>query len=731
MPTIEELFKTKKLANGKTAAEQYDVRNSKDLPINPYNPLLGLSFKGATALRKKFGNRLEETLIEEETSGLRVISDASFPIIYGTDTFRLTNKTTEVLNVMKAGSNNQVYTPPKIATAGVNLLNSLGVKLPQDLIPSRVVLDKSFKEGKEYNTMDTLLGIKASGTGNASGRFLKTNFTGTPDVKKLVGNTIENIKSALNSILLQSPSQAAVNYAQGAEGRYDSTSPYSKVMAGTQFLPEDLIEMRNDLSSKYTIYEGPGLGSDKFVNFPKIANNSKSPVPNVFKTPKSKYSSNKVYISNASDISTKLGIDTNNGDKLNKTSTYEVNSNGVQVGLKAGDTPLDDYDFVPLKFWSLYKNTAVNFRAIINGLTETLSPSWDTNKFVGNPFNFYTYNSVERSVNFNFKIYSLNEAEHIAAWQRLNFLTSLVYPQGYIGGLGVAPPFIRFTLGDMFRNKEAFIDSLSYTIDDNTPWDIGYNLSTKDFKLPMIIDVSITLKLVESMSTTYIAPTYKKDAAGKVIKIKDAKGNEVPQLASPPIFKRLYGYGDAPTPALPNKSDSANNVNADGSAVGQNNTTPLATNTVGPNSINMADAIKHLDSIVPKNSPHGTFVAEYKGYKIYEIMDGNNRTLSTWEGDKLFHGGNTNTNSREVKLQREKDVIDGKYPANSNSNTGTTSTNSTPSQYIAAPKSTGLPSQFTYGPGFQAPPPKSTGLPAGFTYGPGYQAPTPVSRGGF
>jgi hypothetical protein len=669
MPTIEELFKSKKLANGKTAAEHYDVRNSKDLPITPYNPLLGLSFKGATVLRKKFGNRLEETLIEEETSGLRVISDASFPIIYGTDTFRLANKTTEVLNVMKAGSNNAEYTPPKIATAGVNLLKQLGVKLPQDLIPSRVVLDKSFKEGKEYNTMDTLLGIKASGTGNASGKFLKTNFTGTPDVKKLVGNTIQNLKSAFNSILLQSPSQAAVNFAVGGDGKYDSTSPYSKVMIGAQYLPEDMVDMRYDLSSKYTIYEGPELGSEEFVNFPQIKNKNTSPVPNVFKAPKSKYSSNKVYISNASDISTKLGIDTNNGDKLNTVSTYEVKPNGVQASLKAGDTPLDDYDFVPLKFWSVYKNTAVNFRAIISGLTETLSPSWDTNKFIGNPFNFYTYNSIERSVNFTFKIYSLNNSEHIAAWQRLNFLTSLVYPQGYIGGLGVAPPFIRFTLGDMFRNKEAFVESLTYTIDDNSPWDIGVDAATKDFKLPMIIDVQISLKLIEALSTTYIPATYKKDKDGAVIKTKDSKGNDISVQDTPAGFKRLYAYGDAPTPGLPNKSDTANNVNADGSAVGQNNTTPLATNTVGPNSINMADAIKHLDSIVPKNSPHGIFVAEYKGYKIYEVMDGNNRTLSTWDGDSLFHGGNTNTNSREVKLQREKDVIDGKYPANSNSNT--------------------------------------------------------------
>ena len=50
----------------------------------------------------------------------------------------------------------------------------------------------------------------------------------------------------------------------------------------------------------------------------------------------------------------------------------------------------------------------------------------------------------------------------------------------------------------MYKSKEAFIDSLSYTIDDNSPWEI----ETKDGKLPLIVDVSIGFKFVESRGTT-------------------------------------------------------------------------------------------------------------------------------------------------------------------------------------------------------------------------------------
>ena len=69
----------------------------------------------------------------------------------------------------------------------------------------------------------------------------------------------------------------------------------------------------------------------------------------------------------------------------------------------------------------------MNFRATLTGITETVSPTWDTQKFVGNPFNFYTYSNIERSVNFAFKIYALNADELKACWQKINFLTNLTY----------------------------------------------------------------------------------------------------------------------------------------------------------------------------------------------------------------------------------------------------------------------------------------------------------------
>ena len=193
-------------------------------------------------------------------------------------------------------------------------------------------------------------------------------------------------------------------------------------------------------------------------------------------------------------LDSKRGIESKN-DKINITS--------VQSG--EGTVENDALDFAPLKFYSIAKDKTVQFRATVSGLSETLSPTWDSAKFMGAAFPYYTYGGVERSITFNFKVFALNADEHKAGWDKLNFLTGLVYPQGYNGSSSaITAPFIKFTLGDLYKNKESFIESLSYTFDDTTPWDIDET----NYRLPMITDVGLTIKFLQTRSTTQTSKFY-------------------------------------------------------------------------------------------------------------------------------------------------------------------------------------------------------------------------------
>ena len=218
------------------------------------------------------------------------------------------------------------------------------------------------------------------------------------------------------------------------------------------------------------------------------------------------------------------------GDFLNLSENImHLGTSAVDIDKKS----FDDWDFVALKFYSEYNGKTLQFRCTINDLQETFTPSWEPNKFIGNPFSSYTYGGIERSLTFKFKVFSMSLVEHQKAWRRLNALAGMVYPQGYKGEVNaVAPPIIALTLGSMYNKRNCFIESMTFSVDENTPWEIGHNgqlldgkiaasdwknnggivgyaynfdpkVSPKDWVLPMIVDVDITVKFIESKSTVY------------------------------------------------------------------------------------------------------------------------------------------------------------------------------------------------------------------------------------
>ena len=723
-----DLFKTKQLVDGKTAAEKYEVRNSKDIELRSSTGAMSLPFKGAQLLRNNLSSRTRETRLEEEVTGLRIISKLAGPIIYGTDIFKLSTQKTEMVSVMKDSVN-----PNNSADAGVlgnafekgkakglELLNKIGVQLPQKLIPTRIFLNQEFKAGKEPDTMTTLSKIKGDGAGNLAGKFLAQNAKGTPKQigNQVLGGGINLLKGEVKKKLFGAPKQGAQNLAKKGENdvQYDSTARYSDtvnpidedyfkrndlssilVAQGTkenadpavkkkvdELVPKgksitasknpfaklgekigdikkegeqklsqakkvgqqelsagkkvgdtksggssteadsiirysDTVDetqadakLRNDLSTillskkeketqspdnkkqidalkgnvgalnvkqnpfaksadkvksadaetkpglesgrklgQQSIAAGKKIGEtadtatgeivysntvDETQDDVKLRNDLSTKLEALIKASSAvssaggtsgpsrsdvqtnMYSSlkNNKTGKNATTLKTRYGIESSNKlDFLNEKTTYTLTKENSENGsLKLTDgTILDEHDFITLKFKSIYTGETANFRATVTGISETVSPSWDTAKFLGSPFNYYTYSSIERSVSFNFKLYSTTPTQHIACWQRLNFLTGLAYPQGYSGPYAV-PPFVEFTLGNLYKRKATYIESLSYTMDDNAGWEIGSigvadvvkvngkDVKLKDYKLPIVVDISITLKLLESKGTT-------------------------------------------------------------------------------------------------------------------------------------------------------------------------------------------------------------------------------------
>lgn len=571
MPTLEELFKTKKIDGNLTAEQKYDIRNSKDIPV--------IDGFAINALRRSgVANRLRETRVEQELIGVRAIRGLRSTTLYGTDILRLKEKTTPILNDMKLGASGTQTQDGGLVGKGLSELtggkiksvqqlkvkvqqtinqvsNKLGLNYPEIKIPSRIVNDLEFTNASPHELVDTIKKIKLESEGNLPGRILASALkSSTPNQigNKILGEALrigkQQLKKAVfgvNEINFGSlTAQPNIGIGRGRKinlgilgqlpgpktvyTNKDKTSLADRNIKGE--LPKysksvdvraDAIPQLNDLASVYSerYNEIAALSKQQMWSVPYVAGfkpdtaNQNSPERSRFEP----YSKRRGFPQNSKSGGSGYELEKNievlrgmskGKDYLNSLGTYSAPNGEFQKD--AAGKFYEDYDFIPLRFYSIAKETAVNFRATLSGVTETLSPSWDANKTLGNPFSYYTYSGIERTITFTFKVFSLNSTEHKQAWEKLNFLTGLVYPANGIGLSGqifVTPPFLKLTLGDMFKNAEGFIESLSYDIEDTYPWEIGFDVDQttdlENWKLPRIINVNVTYKFLDTMGDSY------------------------------------------------------------------------------------------------------------------------------------------------------------------------------------------------------------------------------------
>ena len=168
-------------------------------------------------------------------------------------------------------------------------------------------------------------------------------------------------------------------------------------------------------------------------------------------------------------------------------------SYGKQI-VETGPNPeKEDYDdLIPLIFQTY--NARVQFRGTVNSISETFTPNWTEIKYSGRAENAYLYDTFGRELNFGFRVYAYSVGELQPMWERLENLAKMTMPtyvsSGYRGNI------TKFTLGTMYKDFPALISSLQYAVPDEFTWEIGYNQGSSSNKLPMGVDVTIGLKLL-------------------------------------------------------------------------------------------------------------------------------------------------------------------------------------------------------------------------------------------
>jgi len=495
-----------------------------------------------------------ETLVEQETSGVRIRSavELNNPLIYGNESIRIMNRSTSVLEDMKSGTGGaeggggligqglSKLTGGKVSSISQarDAVNSK-IGIPITAIPSRVVtktIDSdptSPTEGSLINSATPITRGLFDDGGSEVGKFLKGTGGGNPKTifKQALGKGIGLAKDKLRGALFgeQGTIGDAIGDNNGFNLEYHDQNTYTQVMTDTSranardiyneggVLSEgdNPIPFGNqsietiDLRLVSPIYgvqrkdnEGyfgrqPGQGGSK-SSYAFINRKNPKGVQS-FYNPAAPYTG----VDGDTDLNT---LETSAGvgkrDKINSLTISDDYTIGDDGSVTVGDDVIKD--LIPLHIGKLGAKMTV-FRSTIKGISETVSPSWSSKKFVGNPYSYYTYDGIERNVTFTLNIYCMSPLELQANWERITTLTKMAYPS-ITSGRKVNPPIIKFRLGDIYVDKIGFIDSLTHSIPDNSNWEtdgeFGY--------LPKLIDVSITIKFIEDENVTAALYGYKK-----------------------------------------------------------------------------------------------------------------------------------------------------------------------------------------------------------------------------
>ena len=162
------------------------------------------------------------------------------------------------------------------------------------------------------------------------------------------------------------------------------------------------------------------------------------------------------------------------------------------------------------------KDYSMVFPATITGLTESVSPEWNSFKYVGSPYNTYRYNGVERTLSFEFKLYYLDEETKYSMISSLNSLKELAFPYNEVSylkyddkdvALSFSPNLIELSINGYYKNLFGFITQLEFSVDDATSWattrpNMDSAVESINGLYPTVISVSFGMTIIENNTIT-------------------------------------------------------------------------------------------------------------------------------------------------------------------------------------------------------------------------------------
>jgi hypothetical protein len=117
----------------------------------------------------------------------------------------------------------------------------------------------------------------------------------------------------------------------------------------------------------------------------------------------------------------------------------------------------------------------MHFRAFIDSFSDSYDANWSPIEYMGRAEKLYKYKGFGRKISMAFTVVAQSREEITAMYDKLNFLASSLAPE-YLDSLSsgyMAGNIAYITLGEYIHDQPGIINSLTFDIPGESPWEIG------------------------------------------------------------------------------------------------------------------------------------------------------------------------------------------------------------------------------------------------------------------
>jgi hypothetical protein len=170
-------------------------------------------------------------------------------------------------------------------------------------------------------------------------------------------------------------------------------------------------------------------------------------------------------------------------------------------------------DFIKFRIRDAVNGKWLVFPAHLGTITDTVSPEYSQERYIGRPDAVHVYTGTNRNVTFDFKVAAFTKQEIPIIQEKMNYLIGLGYPHyknyGGDGEMRPVAPYIYLTIGDLFNNTPGYFNSISCTIEETSTWELD-----EGFQIPQYWNVSVDFVYIgkylpHSLSKHYEVPHLK------------------------------------------------------------------------------------------------------------------------------------------------------------------------------------------------------------------------------